>query len=75
MSVSARMFQSRRRARVHASRPCVARELRPIEKSRRCDRRLPSSQRSVSILQSWCTLTFMHVDARLALNQSWDHGG
>jgi hypothetical protein len=41
----------------------------------RRERRLPSSKRAVSILQLWCTLTFMHVDARLALNQSWDHGG
>ena len=35
------------------------------------ERRLPSSKRAVSILQLWCTLTFMHVDARLALNQSF----
>jgi hypothetical protein len=38
-------------------------------------RRLPYSQTCVPIFQLWCTLTFMQVDVRLALNQLWDIGG
>ena len=62
-------------ASTYRARVSRERERRPLETARRRDRRLPSSQRSISILQLWCTLTFMHVDARLALNQLWDHGG
>jgi hypothetical protein len=40
-----------------------------LKSRKRRERRLPSSKPAVSILQLWCTLTFMHVDARLALNQ------
>jgi hypothetical protein len=53
----------------------IARDSHRLAESQAHHRRLPSSKRAVSILQLWCTLTFMHVDARLALNQSWDHGG
>jgi len=38
-------------------------------------RRLPYSQTCVPIFHLWCTLTFMQVDVRLALNQLWDIGG
>jgi hypothetical protein len=69
MSVSARMFS----IKALSLRPCVVSECRKrascTQTSQRCERRLPSSKRAVSILQLWCTLTFMHVDARLALNQ------
>ena len=56
--------------RANASTPSYAIAHRPLEYRKRRARRLPSSKHAVSILQLWCTLTFMHVDARLALNQS-----
>jgi hypothetical protein len=65
-----RRFQSRQRARVR-----IARDSPRLEESQARRRRLPSSELAVSIFQLWCTLTFMQVDVRLALNQLWDIGG
>jgi hypothetical protein len=47
----------------------IARDSHRLAESQALHRRLPSSKRAVSILQLWCTPTFTHVDARLALNQ------
>jgi hypothetical protein len=54
-------FQTRKRARLHASRDSSR-----LKSRKRRHHRLPSSKLAVSILQLWCTLTFMQVDARLA---------
>ena len=42
---------------------------------RRCDGRLPSSKRAVSILQLWCSLNLCTSIVDLHRANFWDHGG